>query len=115
MNTGVCPRTPSTLKPAYRYLRLSNATAVDRTANIWLSTPLDTVIGVYPGPNPPISTDRGACTGEISDGCALATGIVGANSCLAGVTVPAMGSVIVYASQFSLTSGATTFNATTTN
>jgi len=115
VNSGVCPRTLSTLKPAYRYIRLSNPTAVDRTANIWLASPLDTVIGVYPGPTPPISTDRGACIGEIADGCAVATGITGANSCLGGVNVPAMGSVIVYASQYSLTTGSTTFNATTTN
>lgn len=113
--TGTCPRTITTTKPAYRYLRLSNPTAVDRTANVWLATGLDTVIGVYPGPTPPISTDRGACIGEINDFCPAASGITTANSCLTGVTVPAAGSVIVYASGYSLTSGTTTFSATTTN
>jgi hypothetical protein len=115
VNTGACPRTLSTLKPAYRYLRLDNPTGTDRTADIWLATGLDTVIGVYPGPTPPISTARGQCVGEIADGCAAATGITGANSCLGGVTVPANGSIVVYASGYSLTSGATTFHARTTN
>ena len=115
VNTGACPRTLSTLKPAYRYLRLENGTATDRTADIWLATGLDTVIGVYPGPTPPISTARGQCVGEIADGCAAATGITGANSCLGAVTVPANGSIIVYASGYSLTSGSTTFSARTTN
>ena len=115
VSTGACPKTLSTTKPAFRYIRLSNPTAIDRTANIWLASPSDTVIGVYPGPTPPTSTNRGACIGEIADGCAAATGISGANSCLGGVNVPAMGSVIVYASLYSLTTGSTTFNATTTN
>ncbi len=112
VNTGVCPRTVTTTRPAYRYIRLSNATGTDRTVNVWLANGLDTVIGAYPGPTPPLSTDRGACIGEINDFC---SGNAAANSCLNGLTVPAGGSIIVYASGYSLTTGATTFSALTTN
>lgn len=112
VSTGTCPQTIATTKPAYRYIRVTNNSATARLADVSLATGLDTVIGVYPGPTPPISTDRPACVGSINDFC---SGVTNANSCLTGVSIPAMGSIIVYASGYSLTSGSTTFSATTRN
>lgn len=111
--TGSCPTTLSSTAPSYRYIRVNNATAAAHAVDLSLATGLDTVIGVYPGPTPPLSGDRLACTGKVDDFCS--DGVSGANSCLANVNVPAMGSIIVYAAPYSATSGTTTFKATTKN
>jgi len=114
MAIGVCPRGISTTvaTPPYRYYRLLNNTAAARTVDISLLDPLDTILAVYPGTNPPLAQDRAQCLGTINDFC---SGVTGADSCVTGISVPAMGSVVIYASTYSATSGATTLDVKTTN
>ncbi len=115
LTNGICPRPLTTTKPGYRYIRVANPTATDRTVDLWLASGFNSILGVYPGPNPPISTLRGACLGELNDVCPPASGITGADSCLTGVTVPANGSVVVYASGSTTLYGTTTLSVRTTD
>lgn len=105
-----CPSTGGN-NTSYRYIRVNNPTASARTADLSLGSGTATVIAWYDGRLPPVNSARLNCT-DINDSC---TGIAGADSCVRGITVPARGSVIVYAAKFSAAAGSTTFKATTTN
>jgi hypothetical protein len=108
---GGCPASLSTTNTSYRYIRVINPTATARTADVSLASGTDSVIASYPVMTPPLNSDRLNCS-DVNDTC---SGISGADSCVKGITVPANGSVIVYAAKFSSGAGSTTFKATTTN
>jgi len=113
--TNSCPITVSGTISGYRYIRLTNPTATVRNTNLWLASGADTVIAVYPGPMPPVASARTACVGSQNDTCPSGSGITGADSCLPNVSVPANGSIIVYAAMWSSTTGSTSFTARATN
>jgi hypothetical protein len=113
---GTCPRyfSPSEASSPFRYYRLLNGTATARTVDIWMPGPLDTLLAVYPGPTPPLSQERGRCIGTLNTFCPVGA-IAGADSCLTSVSVPALGSLIVYAATATASSGFATLNVRTTN
>ena len=100
----------------YRYVRLENPSAADKLVDVSGDDPLDSVIAAYPGPDGPLSGARGNCLTTVNDFCPTAAGIATADSCLTGLTVPAMGSIVVYFSPYStVTFGAATLRVTTKN
>ncbi len=105
-----CPSTGGN-NTSYRYIRVNNPTASARTADLSLASGNDTVIAWYDAGTPPVNSARLKCA-DVNDTC---VGIASADSCVRGITVPARGSVIVYAAKFAAGAGSTTFKATTTN
>ncbi|MBL9109287.1 MAG: hypothetical protein JNM74_08455 [Myxococcales bacterium] len=115
-STGTCPVSLSSSVVGYRYIRLENPSAADKLVDVSGDDPLDSVIAAYPGPDGPLSGARGNCLTTVNDFCPTAAGIATADSCLTGLTVPAMGSIVVYYSPYStVTFGAATLRVTTKN
>lgn len=95
-------------------MRITNADAVPRVVDVSAATGLDTIMGIFPGPDGPLSANRGMCVGSINDYCSGA--VVGADSCVTNVSVPAGGSVVALVQQYSTTlGGPTTVSVTTKN
>ncbi len=115
-NTGACPAVLSSSVVGYRYIRLVNPTAGDKTVDISGDDPLDSIVTTYPGPDGPLSGDRSNCTSSVNDFCPAAANIATADSCVTGVNVPANGSILVFFSPWSTVSfGAATLRVTTKN
>ena len=98
LSIGACPRTFSGEVTAYRYIRVVNPTAMVKSVDLSGASGEDTVIGVYPGPDGPLTAARGACVGSTNDTCGGT--VAGADSCLANVSIPANGSIVVYLTEY---------------
>ena len=114
--SGACPARLNLAVSGYRYIRVVNPTAGDKTVDISGDKPLNSLVTTFPGPDAPLSADRLNCTSSVNDTCPGAANIATADSCVAGVNVPANGSIIVYFTPWSVGwFGAGTLRVTTKN
>lgn len=95
LSSGACPATLSSSMVAYKYVQVTNPGGAARLVDLSADEPVDSVLAVYSGATPPATAaERAACVGSSNDTCAAA-GFPTADSCLAGVSIPAAGSVWV--------------------
>ncbi|MBL0194063.1 MAG: hypothetical protein IPQ09_07540 [Myxococcales bacterium] len=97
--SGACPVTLSSSMVVYKYVQVTNAGATARTVDLSGDDPVDSVLAVYTGTNPPATAaERAACVGSANDTCGAA--IPTADSCLTGVSIPAAGHIWVLVQHF---------------
>ncbi len=100
---SACPRTLSGTLVPYRYIRVNNPGATARTVDLEMLDNEDEVIAYYAGATVPTGAARLACTGSTNDTCAGGGTNGDADACLNNVSIPAGGSILVWAAHYSET------------